>query len=257
MKGKFIYIILLACTASILFSCSKEEDPVPELPAWNKNRTTTIQVYTTLSGTPILEGGQTSADFTSVSSRIRPGLQSVAVLHRADATLSGTAPYNPAIAMGAKALRVPLFALHRFNGQKAEGTGVLIGHTYAKSEIQRIADGCAYLSVATRANASIPMTFGTVSFENQAQVDAGAEVIRNNMNDATVVVGIVAKELAGQLKSKFQAQSYRFSTVEGSRTQANQVIFVVSTNKWVLRESAEQLIGNSGLAAYDLQIESF
>lgn len=254
MRNRIIHMLTAGLTALFLISCEKESDPVDELPEWNRNRTTTVQVVSTFTNAPILTGGVAGADFTAISNRIRSGTQSVTLLHRADATM-GSGAYNPAISMGAKSLRVPLFALSRFSGQKAEGTGVLINHSYARSEITQVADGCSFLKVDTRANAAIPMTFATVSFDSQSQLEAGAAAIRNNMTDATVVAGLVKKDLIDQLKAKFPDATYRFSNAELKGGQSTQMIFVVSSKKWVLRDFSESQVG-SGTTVVDLQIEA-
>ena len=254
MKNRIILFLTAGLMTLFNYSCEKESDPVYELPEWNRNRTTTVQVVSTFTNTPILLGGVSAADFTDISNRIRSGTQSVTLLHRADATM-GSGAYNPAISMGAKSLRVPLFALHRFSGQKVEGTGVLINHSYVRSEITMVADGCSFLKVDTRANAFIPMTFATVSFDSQSHLEAGAAAIRNNMTDATVVAGLVKKDLSDQLKAKFSDATYRFSTAEIKGAQSTQVIFVVSSKKWVLRDFSENMAG-SGTTVVNLQIEA-
>lgn len=251
MKEKIKHIIFALSALLFFAGCGKGDDPVPDVPEWNKNRTAVIQVYTRMNNTPVT--GAVGADADAISSRIRSTVHAVALLDRADVTPGATAPFNPVVAVGASAKKVPLFALNRYEGSVAIGSGVLIGHSYIKSETLPTQGGTSLLKVDTRVNASIPMTFATIAFDAENQLNAGGALVRSHLNDATVVVGFVPGELAETLKAVFPAQNYRFEIVKGA-DPASRAIFVVSTKKWILRETTS---GKSGSVSYfDLQIES-
>jgi len=255
MKMKMKYLMLLAVSLMVM-SCGKdpEPDPGPELPDWNKTRTTTVLVLGRMNNAPLMQ--QASSDLEAVSGLIRSTVHSVALLHRADVVSGGLFTSNPVVAVGASAKRVPLFALHAYKDEVAEGTGMLIGHTYAKSEMIPVAGGTSFLKVDTKANASIPMIFGTVSIDQQSQITAAAQLVKTHLTDGTVVAGMVSKTLAAQWKGEFPQSQYRFELVESTTASATQSIYVVSKSKWVLREATENALGSSGISVFNLQIES-
>lgn len=254
MNKEKLRLILAAGLVIVLMSCRKGDDPEPQLPDWNKNRTTTIQVYSRLNNAPLMSQGENDA--SPVSSRIRSAQHSVALLDRADVSLTGGSMGNPAVYLAAASQKVPLFSLNRFSAQTAEGNGVLIGHTYVRSDIMPLSGGTSFLKADTRANASIAMTFATVSFDASGQIDAGANAIISNITESTVVVGLVNKELVDLLKAKFSNPVYRFETLTSSKASASRAVYVVSSKKWILRETTESTVGNNGISVFDLQIEA-
>ena len=255
MKMKMKYLILLAVALTVI-SCGKDPEPDPgtELPDWNKTRTTTVLVLGRMNNAPLMQ--QASSDLEAVSGLIRSTVHSVALLSRADVVPGGLFTWNPVVAVGASAKRVPLFALHSYKDEVAEGNGMLIGHTYARSEMIPVAGGTSLLKVDTRANASIPMIFGTVSIDQQSQVTAAAQLVKTHLSDGTVVAGLVNKALAAQWKGEFAQSQYRFELVESTAANASQSIYVVSKSKWVLRAANETTVGSSGISVFNLQIES-
>ncbi len=245
-------ILLMALSAAALVSCDKGSDPEPELPAWNKNRTATIQFYSRFTNEPLFK----NADYVPVVSRIRSSVQQVAVLHRSDAVYGASDPVNPMAAVAAVAGKVPFFLLNRIVGQRAEVSGILIGHTVAKMETVSVSDGSRLLSLPTRANASISMTFACVAFENESQVTSGAEIIRKNLTEATVLVGVAPVALKQKLSSEFAAPNCRLVTIESTSSAGNQLVFVLTTLKWVVREHTETAVGAEGISCLDIQIEA-
>lgn len=256
MKIRMKYLILLLAVSLMAVSCGKEKDPGtdPEIPDWNKTRTTTVLVYGRMDNSPLLQQG--SADVTAVSGQIRSTVHSVALLNRTDVVTGGLFPWNPVVVVGASAKRVPLFAHHSFKEDVAEGTGVLIGHTYTKSEIFPITGGTSFLKVDTKANAVIPMTFGTVTVDRESQITSAAQLVKTYLSDGTVVAGFVSKTMAAKWKGEFPQSQYRFETIESANNSAALALYVVSTSKWVLRESSESSVGSSGISVFNLQIEA-
>lgn len=249
MINQFLFLTL---SLTVCISCGKGDDPAGELPDWNKNRTATIQLYSRLNNEPLFN----TADYSQVLSSVRSNLHQVAVLHRADVVYGTAAIVNPTISIASEAGKVPFFARNRYSGDKAEGSGVLIGHTVSEMKTIPISSGCSWFSVPTRANLSIAMIFATVTFDNESQLSPGAEVIRKNLNDGTVLVGVVSKTLKDKLASEFSAGSYRFEIVESTGNQVNQLVFVLTTLKWVLRQHTETPVGTDGVLNFNLQIES-
>lgn len=255
MKMNMKYLMLLAVSLMVM-SCGKDPEPDPgtELPDWNKTRTTTVLVLGRMNNAPLMQ--QASSDLEAVSGLVRSTVHSVALLSRADVMPGGLFTWNPVVAVGASAKRVPLFALHSYKDEVAEGNGMLIGHTYARSEMIPVAGGTSFLKVDTRANASIPMIFGTVSIDQQSQVTTASQLVKTHLTDGTIVAGMVSKALAEQWKGEFAQSQYRFELVESTAANASQSIYVVSKSKWVLRAANETTVGSSGISVFNLQIES-
>lgn len=249
---KINILILLAVSLWAFGSCGKEDDSSPDLPEWGKNNTVSIQFYSRLSNEKLFNTG----DYSAVVSRIRTNQNHVAVLHRADAVYGSSEILNPMVSIAAETVKIPLFAWNRYAGTQVEGSGILIGQTISKMENISISDGCSYFSVPIMANGTINMNFTTISFENENQLTAGLPTIKEKLDEKTVLIGVSAKTLRSKLESEFSGGNYRFETIECSGGKATQLLFVVTTQKWLVREHAEVSIGSDGIFCFDLKIEA-
>lgn len=249
---KINILILLAISLAIFISCGKEDNPSPDLPEWEKNNTVSIQFYSRLSNEKLFS----TTDYSAVISRIRSKSNHVAVLHRADAVYGTSEILNPMVTIAAETVKIPLFAWNRYSVARAEGSGILIGQTITKAENTSINDGCSYFSVPIMANGTINMNFTTISFENENQLTAGFATIKEKLDEKTILIGVSAKTLRSKLESEFSGGNYRFETIECSGGKATQLLFVVTTQKWLVREHAEVPIGSDGIFCFDLKIEA-
>lgn len=243
-------ILFLAMSAAIIISCGNDDDQVEELPEWNKDRTAVIQVYSRLNNEPLFKDG----DYTGVTSRLGSRSSQVAVLHRADVVYGAENTENPTVSVAAGTGKVSFFACNNLSSGRAEGTGILIGHTVASMECIPVSSGCTWFSVPVKANNYIDMTFASISFEHESQVTPGIEVIRKNMNDKTVLVGLADQSLKNMLAAGFSSSSYRLVPVES--TGAGQFVFVLTTLKWIVREHTEMQVGDGDMVSFDIQIEA-
>lgn len=247
-------LILLAISLWAFVSCGKDDDPSSDLPEWKKNNTVTIQFYSKLNN-QMLFG---TADYAAVTSRIKANQNQVAVLHRVDAVYNLTEIQNPMVAIAAETVKIPLFAWSRFSETKAEGSGILIGHTIAEMKNTPISDGCSYFTVPVTmvtASGSINMIFASICFENESHLAAGATMVKEKLDDKTVLVGVAGKALQNKLKSGFSEESYRIETIESNDGKADQIIFVITSQKWVVREHTKTAVGADGISCFDLKIE--
>jgi hypothetical protein len=247
-------LILLAISLWAFVSCGKDDDPSPDLPEWKKNNTVTIQFYSKLNNQTLFG----TADYSSVTNRIRSNQNHVAVLHRVDAVYSSAEIQNPMVAIGAETVKIPFFAWNRFSATKAEGSGILIGHTVAEMKNTLISDGCSYFTVpvtTVTASGSINMVFASVCFENESQLAAGATMVKEKLDDKTVLVGVAGKALQNKLKSEFPEGTYRVEIIESKDGKASQIIFVITSHKWIVREHEEVAVGPDGISCVDLKIE--
>ena|GEM_PF-2644458 len=252
MRQKRSSLLFLALSLTMYISCNKSNDPAEQLPEWNKNRTITIQFYSRLTKESLFK----TADYSQAMNQIRSGNQQVAVFHRADVIYETAVTVNPTVSVASEAGKVPFFVCNRYSGNRAEGSGILIGHTVARMEAIPVSTGCTWFLVPTRVNTAIAMNFATISFENESQMTSGAEIIRKNLTDETVLVGVVDKTHKDKLTSEFAAKSYRVSLIESTNSQASQSLFVLTTQKWVVREHTETPIGTDGILSFNLQIEA-
>lgn len=233
-------------------SCGKNEKDDSALPEWNKDHTATIQFYSRLGSQSLFS----DTDYSQVVSRIQTVSNQAVLLDRADALYTESGIVNPTVTIAAETTRVPLFNPGNFNGSMIEGTGVLIKHTYTEAKNEIVAPGVSMLSIATRLNSSIPLFLSTISVTGKSQIETGLPVITKNIDaNGVVVIGIIDKSLKEDLKSRISAKSYRLSTVESSLAGSEKAIFVLSSQKWVLRESAETVFDN-GILGIDLKIEA-
>ncbi|MDX9883991.1 MAG: hypothetical protein RBS73_18170 [Prolixibacteraceae bacterium] len=247
-------LILLAAIVWAFVSCGKENDPVPDLPEWEKNNTVSIQFYSRLSNEKLFK----TDDYSAVISRIHANQNQVAVLHRVDAVYNSTEILNPMVPIAAETVKIPVFAWNRYSGTRVEGSGILIGHTIAEMKNTPVSEGCNHFTVPVTmvtATGSINMTFTSISFENENQLTTGAATIKEKLDDKTVLAGVAAKTLQNKLKTAFPEGNYRVEIIESTDGKANQIIFVITGPKWIVREHKEVAVGTDGISCYDIKIE--
>ncbi|HEX3006128.1 MAG TPA: hypothetical protein VHO90_00775 [Bacteroidales bacterium] len=246
--GLFLGVVLLFCS-----SCGKDSNDEPGLPEWNKEHTATIQFYSRLNQESLFTG----LDYSEVTTRIKSSVQQIAVLDRADVVYSETGITNPTVSIASQCSRVPLFVADSYNESQINGTGVLIKHTLTESKSINIAPGAGMLTVATQVNTSIPLLFSTLSINNESQIETGLAAITSNVTThGAVLVGTIDKSLADKLASRFPSKSFRFVTIESSEPNTGRLIFVLTSLKWVMRESSEIILNNTGLSCIDIKIEA-
>jgi hypothetical protein len=249
---KISNILWFTLALILCFSCGKD-DETPSLPEWNKEHTATVQFYSRFNQTSLFGDD----NYTQVISGIQSATQQIVVLDRADVVYSETGIVNPTVSIASSAGRVPLFVAGSLTGERVEGTGVLIKHTITESGSVNVAPGAAMFTVLTKVNNSIPITFSTLSLNNENQISTGLDAITSNIvNNGAVLVGSIDKALKDKLASKFPSKTFRLATVESNQPGASRIIFVLSSLKWVLRESAEVHVNDNGLSRIDLKIEA-
>jgi hypothetical protein len=240
-------LVILSVILWAFVSCGKGKDPSPYMPEWGKNSTISIQFYSRLSNEKLFK----TEDYSAVISRIRANKNHVAVLHRIDAVNNLSEIQNPMVTIAAEAVKIPLFAWSRYSGTRVEGSGILVGQTIAEMKNIPISDGCSYFSVPLTANGSIILNFASITFENENQLTTGVATIKEKLNDQTVLVGVAAKTLQNKLKIEFPEGNYRIETIEST----DQIIFVITSPKWIVLEYKEVAVGTDGISCYDIKIE--
>ena len=248
-SGLFLFPVL----CSILFiSCSTENDIADqEESEWNKNNTITIQFYTGLTNKTLF----VSDNYTELVNRLRVNSHRVAVLHHADVFLNTGTTVNATVSVAARAGKVPLFSPELFSDNCIEGSGILIGHTTSKMKTVPFAGG-NYISVPTFGTVFIPMTFAFLSLDTEEQIVQGVKIIRENLNSETVLVGTVNKSLYTQLESAFQSDFYRIFVIGNANSASTEVIFVLTLQKWIVRDFTETPICDNKIYGFDIQIEA-
>jgi hypothetical protein len=246
--GLFLGVVLLFCS-----SCGKDNNDEPGLPEWNKEHTATIQFYSRLNQESLFTG----LDYGEVITRIKSSVQQIAVLDRADVVYTETGITNPTVSIASQCSRIPLFAAGSYSEKQVNGTGVLIKHTVTESKSINVAPGASMLTVSSHVNTSIPILFSTLSIDNENQIETGMEAITSNViTHGAVVIGTIEKSLTEKLASLFPSKTFRFVTIDSSQPSTGRVIFVLTSLKWVVRESSEIILNNTGLSCIDIKIEA-
>ncbi len=223
-----------------------------ELPEWNKNNAVTILFLSKLNNETLFSG----TEYSAVASAVRKTANSVTVLHRADVVYNGNKIQNPTISIASEIRRTGLFSRIRYSGEKVEGTGILIGQTITEMGNTTLSDESACFSVPITANGSVPMTFSFVSFENESQLNAGLAAVKEKLTDETVWVGVINKALQEKLKSEFSGGDYRLEIVESNETRETQLVFVLTTLNWLVREHTKTSVGSDSVICLNFKIEA-
>lgn len=248
---KINILILLVVGFWAFVSCGKEDDPSPEPPEWDKANTRSIQFYSRLNNSQLFN----TSDFAAVTGRIRTSQSYITILHRIDAVSGLTEMQNPIVTIAEETGKIPIFIWSRYSGTRVEGSGILVGQTIAEMKNTPISDGCNYFSVPLTANGSINMKVASITFENENQLATGIAAIKEKPDDQTVLIGVAAKALQTKLKSAFSEENYRAEFVESKNGNTNQIIFVITSLKWVVREHNEVAVGADGISCFDIKIE--
>ena len=250
----FATSVLIGC---ILLACGKDtdEDIVKPEDVWNKSRTTNITILSTLSESGLTIGSSNIADITGA---INETAHAVTVLDRANVTITGNSQTNPAFAVAAKVNKVPVFVPAYRTAYSYVGNAILINHTYSKMRQRIVADYCHFMEIETKATASIPMKFTTISLVDQKHLEDGVKAMRSALSNSTVNVGIVKRSLLAELQSIISKEitvSYIFEEIENADKQSAYCIFLLTSNKWKLREVTEKNI-SAKVNRFQLEIES-
>jgi len=248
---KINILILLAVGFSIFASCGKEDDSPPDLPDGGENITYPIQLYSRLNNSQLFN----TDDFAAVIGRIRSSQSYLTILHRIDAVYNLSEIRNPMVSIAEETVKIPVFIWNRYAGTRVEGSGILVGQTIGEMRNIPTSDGCSYFSLPLMANESINMNFASITFENENQLAAGVATIKEKLDDKTVLVGIAGKILQEKLKSAFPENDYPIEIIEGKDEKTNQIIFVITSRKWAVREHKEAPVGADGISCFDLEIE--
>jgi len=248
---KINILILLSISFWIFISCGKGENTSTDLPEWGTNTSVLIQVYSRFNDQKLFN----TNDYSAVISQIRNNKNSVVLLQRVDAAISSTGIKNPLVTIASEAVRIPLFAWTRYAGAQIEGSGILVGQTITEMKNIAISDSCCYVSVPLTVNGSISMNFASITFKNETQLITGVATIKESLDDKTMILGFAAKTLQNKLEAEFSGEAYCFETMESSRENATQFLFLLANPKWKLDEYKETTVGTDGIFCFDLKLE--
>ncbi|SHF88398.1 hypothetical protein SAMN05444274_11184 [Mariniphaga anaerophila] len=240
-----------ALSMILLVACSKNNETEQDESPWNKNNTVTIQFYSRLNNETLFQ----TSSYTELVNQLQNQPHRVAILHCADASLNTANQLNPTVSIAAQAGKVPLFNKSSLSDNEVRGSGVLIGHTTTEMKTLPVADGCTWFSIPTYGSPILFMSFSTISFEEGTHISPGATIIRENIDDETVMIGTINKTLREQLESEFPSEIYRFVSIEGTSSANSQAIFILTTKRWIVRESTEIQIDNKKISSFQIQVE--
>ena len=261
MNTYFTKFISFFFFVSFFVSCNKKDtDPLPPeptppdekpLPAWDHSKTAVVYFISTLKDTQL---GVNEGDYEAIAAAVKDtAAYAVALLDRCDVNTSSN--LNGLSIAAANTGLLPLFALNKYSGNVAEGTGILIKNTILKQDDYPITDGCRIKTLNTFVNASTPFPVATVRMVNDTDVADANGTLAKVINDNNVVIGTITTAQFDKLKQKVQTirNTYRIEKV--SQNTDGYTIFYLSPRYWVLREVLSANV-NSQVQSFRMSIEA-
>ena len=221
------------------------------LPEWDKSKTMHIAVAGKTDGSSLLASGEDDAGLLSLL-RSR---QSATLLLKDCEVSYGNITVNPFVSLAYELRRIPVFG----KGMPVEGgysgNGFLLDHTLAAQTEKEVSGNSNIKSVETFVtnNETLDAVLATLSVVNQEDVEQAAGALASLLRDGTLVVGFMQNSWLEEFKAAV-AQRVDGCRLETVTAYADGVsLFVLSSDKWVLRESASEEEG--AYMVSDLQVE--
>lgn len=255
MKGKRIEFVFFVLTACLLSSCGKDT-PAEKEPEdiWDKNRTTNIMVFSSLSGDNVLSDMNYASD---IGKSINATSSSVVLIDRANVSFAQEPQTHPAAVIAANTKKVPVFVPIKYEENRYIGNTVLLNHSFMQMSLQIVAEHCCFLGIDTQATSVIPMKFGTVSFTESGQLDEGVKILQSALSNSMITVGIVRRSLLSELQSKISGtitSGHVFEVVRNTDQTSAYCIYLLASGKWKLRETSESTLSGN-INCFQLQVE--
>jgi len=221
---------------------------------WDKNRTAKVLVISNLAEGNLFTG----TDYSAVANAVKSAGQTVTLLDRTNVSFTANTMSNPGVNVASLSAFVPVFVPIDKGSTSYTGSTVLFDHTIASLEQRKVSENCWLMRKEVNFTSSLKMNFTTVSFNSEAQLDAGVTAIKASLGTSSLVVGVVKRSLASSFQSKvtssFANGGYMMEMVKNADTGSAYCIYVIGSSKWKFRELTEAGVSGS-IKSFLLQVE--
>lgn len=257
MRNSFIlYMVILSfCMTTCTKNGGDTPGPPPPpaekpLPAWNPSQTSVLYFFTTLKDQAL---GTTVDVYNSISHVLADTASyRLVMLDRSD--VNTTAALNGVSIVARATNMFPMFGLHKYKGETAEGTGILVKETIGQQKDYEIATDCRLKTFQTFSKPDMEWPLATVRFDNETQLAAATQQLSMAISQNRVMVGTIQAHLFTKLRTQIGTYSSSYRVEKASQNNEGYTIFYASPKYWVLREAVAIPVGTS-VQAYKLSIE--
>lgn len=273
--------IILALFAIALCGCEKNTDQpqdneqkkeeIEKIPEWNMQNTASVCFISTFDDKSLSNYGE-------IAAFLKERKDQLVLLDRSDFEINSKE--NGTVLVANELKGIPFFAFNKYEGQKAQGTGIIIKRrrgaflnkygeklpeidtqTIATDEFytQSITNDCHIAQSKTFVRDKKAFPFAVVRFDSQLQIErakgAFLPLIRRNY----VLFGTLTKEIKPSFDNFVndikQGTSYGVEWIELAEKQ--RILFVLKPQSWMLRNKKENKQNNNHIVELQLETDVF